>query len=238
MVLMTTGLFRLKTSVKVMEFFSPQSRIIHDYAWLEENLGPLVPVELVARIDADNPMTITDRAMLVQDIQAELESMDYVGGTMSVATFTPRIPTGGGTRSIMNRHAMLEPLEAQRQQLIDMHYLQETSDGELWRVSARIEALNSLDYGDFMSALKTRVEPVVDRYRASYGGEIGMTYTGIVPLVYKAQNELLNDLTHSFVTAFALIAIVMMVMLRSVLAGLLTMLLRFDSGGFTEFSVK
>ena len=224
MVLMVTGLFRLQTSVKVMEFFSPQSRIIHDYAWLEENIGPLVPIELVARVDADNPMTIADRTMLVQDIQAELESMDYVGGTMSVATFTPRVPTGGGTWSIINRNAMVEPLEAQRKRLIDTHYLKETPDGELWRVSARVEALNSLDYGDFISALKTRVEPVVDRYRASYGGKISMTYTGIVPLVYKAQNELLSDLTHSFVTAFALIAIVMIVMLRSFLAGLLTML--------------
>lgn len=56
--------------------------------------------------------------------------------------------------------------------------------------------------------------------------EIGVEviYTGVVPLVYKAQRELLTGLIESIALAFVLIALLMMVVLRSPVAGLLSML--------------
>lgn len=62
-------------------------------------------------------------------------------------------------------------------------------------------------------------------YRA--GGEehpLGVVYTGIVPIVYKAQRELLQSLMSSTLWAFGLILLVMVCLLRSVRAGLLAML--------------
>ena len=49
-------------------------------------------------------------------------------------------------------------------------------------------------------------------------------YTGMVPLVYKTQHELIAGLVDSLVSAFFLIALVMAVVLRSGMAGLLAML--------------
>ncbi len=45
------GLFRLNTSVQLMNMFESDARIIQDYRWLETNLGHLVPMELVVRVD-------------------------------------------------------------------------------------------------------------------------------------------------------------------------------------------
>ena len=45
--------------------------------------------------------------------------------------------------------------------------------------------------------------------------EIGTIYTGIIPIVYKAQNQLLTSLTNSIALAFVLIAFVMMILLRN-----------------------
>ena len=50
-----------------------------------------------------------------------------------------------------------------------------------------------------------------------------MTYTGVIPLIYKAQRELLNDLVESFLLAFGVIALVMIVVLRDLRSGLLAM---------------
>ena len=224
MLIMGMGLVYLRTSVKLLNLFSPDSQIVQDYRWLEENLGPLIPIELVARIDDKDEMRLVDRTMLVADIQHELESMDKVGGTMSLATFVPRIPTGGGFGSITKRSAMDRALNGQHDYLCSTQYLGNANDGQLMRVSARVEAFNSLDYGEFIQEMKRRVEPVVDRYRAMYGAKIEMVYMGLIPLVYKAQNELLSDLMTSFLTAFVLIGIVMCVMLRSLPAGILSML--------------
>ena len=44
------GLTKIKTSVQLLKLFDPDSRIIHDYAWLEDNFGKLVPMELIVRV--------------------------------------------------------------------------------------------------------------------------------------------------------------------------------------------
>jgi hypothetical protein len=50
------------------------------------------------------------------------------------------------------------------------------------------------------------------------------TYTGVMPLAYEVQNALLNDLIKSFLTAVALVSVVMIVLQRSPVAGLVAML--------------
>ena len=47
------------------------------------------------------------------------------------------------------------------------------------------------------------------------GVNIGTIYTGIIPIVYKAQNQLLKSLINSIALAFVLIAFVMMMLLRN-----------------------
>jgi hypothetical protein len=48
--------------------------------------------------------------------------------------------------------------------------------------------------------------------------------TGGVPLVYKAQHQILQDLMYSFLTAFLIISVIMMVVLKSFWAGLVAMI--------------
>ena len=44
------GLTKIQTTVQLLKLFSSESRIINDYAWLEDNFGKLVPMELVVRV--------------------------------------------------------------------------------------------------------------------------------------------------------------------------------------------
>jgi uncharacterized protein len=108
--------------------------------------------------------------------------------------------------------------------LQDVHYLRDAEDGELWRVSARVEALNSIDYGFFIDQIQNRVQPVLDQALHSGHGRVDATFTGIVPLVYKSQRTLLQDLVSSFMSAFIIIAVIMMLLLRSVAAGFVSMI--------------
>ena len=47
------GLTKIKTSVQLLKLFDPDSRIIDDYAWVEDNFGKLVPMEVVVRMPAN-----------------------------------------------------------------------------------------------------------------------------------------------------------------------------------------
>ena len=107
---------------------------------------------------------------------------------------------------------------------------------ELWRISARVWALTPLDYSVFVHKIKAEVEKVLDqKYRKVKLTQrdrrkgiqptrgVHVTYTGLVPLIYKAQHELMSGLFNSLVLAFVLIAGVMVLVLRSPSAGLLAM---------------
>ena len=107
---------------------------------------------------------------------------------------------------------------------------------ELWRVSVRVRALTDLDYSVYINTLREQVEGELDKAfpkieptadQRERGVErtegISVVYTGLVPLVYKAQHELMAGLYSSLKWAFVLIAVVMVCVLRSPTAGLLSM---------------
>ena len=99
MIFFGLGLLNIKTSVKMMRFFSNDSEIIYHYTWLEEHLGPLVPMEVVIRFENEklkddndrSKMRTLDRLRLIEKICGQLRSEldENIGGVMSAETFMP-----------------------------------------------------------------------------------------------------------------------------------------------------
>ena len=93
---------------------------------------------------------------------------------------------------------------------------------DLWRLTARISALDDIDYGTLLERVKERVAPVI----AEAGGDaagITAVYTGAMPVIHGIQNTLLRDLFSSFLSACVIITVIMMVVQRGVAAGLVSM---------------
>ncbi len=304
MIFFAAGLTRIHISVKLMKFFSPDAEIIHHYRWLENHLGPLVPMEVVIKVDNEKcKLSLVDRMRLAQRVEKRMEGLDAVGGALSAATFGPDIrpsrrKVGGFARIVglnakmqqrLRNEELSEVLARHRAEFRDYltvegnptldelgitgrlawrlqtqdlgtlkkieHYgdpqqsiaanlaslqgigheqaaeveevigrWQAEHGVELWRVTARVEALSDLDYAKFVPHLKEVVEPVLADCRASGVQGIEAVYTGLVPLVYKTQHELLRGLFKSLTLAFVLIAFVMMFVLKSPAAGMLSMI--------------
>ena len=221
MVCLGWGLRSLKSTVKLQHRFSPQSEIIADYRWLEQHLGPLVPLEVVIHFGPKCRLDLLDQMELVARVEGEVIALDDVGATMSAVDFAPPLPDGRGTRDVVRRRLLARRLPNSRQRYVDAHFLADSGGEQLWRISVRAKALSEVDYGRFVEVLRRRVDPILS---AQPGGGVRATYTGVIPLIYKAQRQLFNDLLKSFLTAFFVIALVMIVALRSVSAGLLAML--------------
>ena len=226
------GALRIETSVKLMKLFSPEAEIIKHYEWLEDYLGPLVPMEVVLRIDDEKcKLSFVERMRLAARVEHSIEQLDDVGGALSAATLAPDLsPTKSksglpGFNSRQIRDGIVNKrLETHRKEFRDYLTVDEEAGEELWRVSARVWALTDLDYGLFVDDIKQQVEPVLAAYRKAGVEGIDATYTGVVPLVYKAQHELMRGLFTSLELAFVLIAVVMMLVLRSFSAGLISMI--------------
>ena len=239
------GMTRVETSVQLMRLFSPKARIRQDYKWLEAHLGPLVPMEILVRIDDTCPLNFLERMELVGEIQDEIVGLEEVGSSLSTVTFGRSLDVGeagnglGGAaaraiglgartkRSVLNRR-----LVAHRDEFLDGDYLREATseaeDGlrseELWRISARVSAVQEVDYALFKSDLRKRVDPILARLDGDGIEGVHVEYTGLVPLVYKAQHSLLDGLRIGFVWDFAIIVAVMMLICRAVSAGFVLLL--------------
>jgi ABC-type lipoprotein export system ATPase subunit len=211
------GVSKSTTSVKLMRLFSPDARIIHDYAWLEKRLGPLVPMEVVVRVDRTKcELDAVDQMALVSQVQQAMMTLDDVGSTQAAPTFARQLPV---RPSVIERQAWKTQLARHRDDLRE--YLCSDGNEELWRVSARVAALTNLDYGDFAGQIREVVEPVLDAYRQKGYEGISATYTGLVPLIYQAQSSMLDGLLLNFVGDLILIGIAIILLLRSFSAGLL-----------------
>ena len=297
------GLPHIETSVKLMKYFSSDAEIIHHYTWLEDQIGPLVPMEVVITVDNQKcDLSVLERMRLVADVERTIEDdLPAVGGAMSAAVFAPDIKQVSGSdgvfgsfgakfkqrsndaalcriinknvsqfrdylaiesdpdpgledlgvtgrvasrleaheldtltkikrfaagESVRDKLATIKGIDDQQAAGVEksIHDWQEEYGKELWRITARVEALSDLDYADFVHDLKLVVEPKLNEYRQKGVEGIDAVYTGMVPLVYQTQHELMRGLFNSLALAFVLIALVMIFVLKSVSAGLLSMI--------------
>lgn len=214
------GTTRIETSVKLMRLFSPKARILADYAWLEEHLGPLVPMEVVLRIDTETcRLDMLDELKLVQQIQGELGQMDEVGSALAAPTFIRNLP-----ERVSSLERRVWGVRLQRHQAEMAEFFQVDQKEHLWRISARVHALTNLDYGTFVDDLKRVVEPILDTQRDQGVEGVAAVYTGLVPLIYKAQHSMLDNLILGFVGDLILIGIAIVFLMRNWSSGLLLMI--------------
>ena len=248
----TLGMWRMETSVQLMRLFSPKAKVVTDYEWLEENLGELVPMEVVINVDPlTSRLNFLERMELVQRVQNEIESIDEVGSSLSAVTFASGITSAepaaeaapkpkrarrglgdlmtkmAGVRDVdhTSREVRNNKLEEHRDRILEGDYLKEKDGREMWRISARVSALKNVDYAKFVADIRAKVEPVLDEVRQTLGdaeaADLEATYTGLVPLVYKAQNSLLDGLVTGFITDLVLIFIAIVIAMRAFTAGII-----------------
>ena len=133
------GFTKIETSVSLLKLLDEDTDLIHDYVWLEKNLGNLVPMEIVLTVpaercrtaeeeaDADGLQyrdTMLERLNMVRDIQNRVEALSEVSRNMSIATYTPNSTDSGNP--IANRSgdfAKNKSLEESRAQLLETGYL-------------------------------------------------------------------------------------------------------------------
>ncbi|TWT84165.1 MMPL family protein [Planctomycetes bacterium CA13] len=185
--LSASGLRHIRTSVQLLKLFDPQSRIIRDYAWLEDHFGKLVPMEMIVRVPAlpdgakvgGNPpdpqsLTMLERAEVVSRITTVVRrtlgetGTGVIGQAISADTFLPPMPEPSNSYNVV-RSKFNRELTKSRTDLLDSDYVRIEKRGpfagsELWRISLRVGALSDVDYGHFIKTLRVAVEPVIRAY--------------------------------------------------------------------------
>ncbi len=223
--LAAAGLSRLETTVRLHDLFFPEAKILRDYAWIEEHLGPLVPVEVVIVMPKDKgrELPLLEQMILSEAVRTALEEVDGVGATLSASIFAPPVPRAVGFRAVTRQTVMRRRMERYRDDLLRSNYFRAEEDRNLWRISLRVPSGRNVDYGQFMEELKAAGDKVLASSAAEGFPKAEAVFCGGVPLVHLAREQLLRDLIESFMLAFALVGVTMVILLRSFPSGLLVM---------------
>ncbi|MGQ0634634.1 MAG: efflux RND transporter permease subunit [Planctomycetaceae bacterium] len=245
------GLVHFKTETKVIRYFAESTRTVQDYHFLEDNLGGIIPVDVIVRFDreAQQSSKFLQRRDWVRRIEERMEQLPDISGTLSLCDFLPAVPPPGPraskksqlnynmeSRTIENRVRKGEQLGTKNLLTIAQDAGEYNAEGdELWRITAQVAIMSQLDYNDLQKQLdeicssvlrevsgnSTEKLPASDR---NYHPGASHVVTGMIPLFLATQHELLQSFIWSFSGAFGMIALVVMLVMRHPIAGLLAMI--------------
>ncbi len=153
LVVVGSGLRRIDTSIELLKMFDGDAKIIQDYRWLEANLGKLVPMEVVIRVDpsifrnqtepedgsepsgSGSPadyvqLSFLERMEIAEYARREIEHVfgdegqKKCGRAMLASTFAPLLPPPtGGTVRASVRGGISRQLLESRDELLGTDYL-------------------------------------------------------------------------------------------------------------------
>ena len=171
------GLRDLKTSVQLLKLFDEDSRIIDDYQWLENNLGKLVPMEVVLRMPTDPAVADLDPLQRVEAVSRVRRvvhqslgepGLGVVGTATAADTFLPPLPEPSNryspVRAKFNREIAAAIDDLRQTDMLRIENEGTAAENELWRISLRVAALSDVDYGMFIATLRQSVAPVLSAY--------------------------------------------------------------------------
>ncbi len=226
---MGTGLLKLNTSVNVPRMFDEAHPLRTQYAWFENHIGPTVNAELLLRFPGGQlESDAIDRLELVRDAHVAIARANDFGGVLSAVSFLPSVPRGRSVADTANRSVIRAQLVDSASAVGKLGYISRDDRAEVWRISFRFPLTTQSDYAPEIQAVGTTVrdalEQAIESKKTASLVMPEIVLTGGVKIAQEAQEILLRDLFTSFLSAFAVVAVVMMILLRSFVGGLIAMI--------------
>lgn len=243
------GLWHFRTETKVIRYFPADSKLVQDYEFLEDKLAGVISVDTIVKFDqqAQQDMSFVDRARKVLELQQDLKNHEDISGVLSLASFLDLRTADAENMTRLDRMKLNRKQKAMERKLhegirdgsrsseasmlalpdydTDWHEsgdrLLNRAGDEVWRITAQTSVLADTN-------LETLIGDI-DQIAREHVGLVGSPHTshvitGLTPVFLRTQQAVLESLIRSFGLAFAIIAVVMIILLRSPMSGLVTML--------------
>ena len=238
------GTTLLHTSVGLHELISRKNRVVQDFNWLEQHIGPLTPIEIVLETQPGDARDLLNQFRTASAVHDALSLLDDSYAVISTQTFAPDPPPRkGGFRQVAQAAVFRRKLTENQARLQSLGYLVVSSTHHVWRITIRCPSTESLDYGRILERVRQTVSDTLDSADAVKVERA--IITGGIPIVYQTQEQMLADLINSFILAFGLVGCTLMLIFRSVLCGLICMIpnvlpcaLAFGLMGYLDLSVE
>lgn len=229
MLVSSVGFPFLQPSIRIETLFAPNSRIMQDYRWLEQHIGPLVPIEVLVSYDPECRLNDRRRMDLLWRVNNVLLKQPHVRASTSALTFFPTIPKMESLPATLRSGMLNKAVYMARPSFEKMGVLRTTEQKEIWRITAHVSSLDPLDYGDLLDEIKAAVSKELFSTNSSAEPSevplegVEVSTSGIMPLVHEIQGQLLTDLSNSLLSALIVITLTMTIAQAGFFNGLISM---------------
>ncbi len=229
------GVTKIETFVGVRKMLKSSTRPIQDYVWLENNFGPLIPIETSLEFPLGDENVTFQRLNVVRRLTERLRAEFPDSTTISLLNFIPSPPeeSDGSLRATARRGVFKKKFFQNVDKASQTGYFKEIGGKQYWRITTRAWTTRDVDYGLFARRVERTTreffaeEAAADRatdettLESTDAKSPEILICGGVPLVDRVQRQLLTDLQRGFLTAFLLIGVVLSFVFRSIRCGFL-----------------
>lgn len=210
------GVSHIQAKIRMHDFFLPQSKLNRDYEWLQQRIGPLGPIEIVAQIPRDPGLSFLRQAELIEQVVDHVRGIDGVFSIASGVTFTPPLNSlkPASLRGIAKQTLLKQRVEEIQEGLIEAGFLRVLPEESLWRITVRTFSNDRVDYGPLCASLRSKLAQVSADIHTGGGPHVPFVITGGVPVLQRAQDLMLEDLVKSFLWALLLITCSQIILLN------------------------
>ncbi|WP_166828616.1 efflux RND transporter permease subunit [Thalassoroseus pseudoceratinae] len=246
------GLWFFRTETKVIRYFAEDSEVVQDYQFLEDQLSGITPADILVRFskDAQSELNFYERSELIRKIEHDLRDHAEVSGTISLADFLAFEPPSDEATGRDHWKFNLRVNHTQKRlregdevgasslyTVAEAPFILEQAGGqrtqvfpgdEIWRITAQVSVLSERSYAELVGrwhdpeTYPGDLNVIVQSNLKDHAGTFHVI-TGMVPLFLQTQEAVLSSLINSFGIAFCIIGVIMMILLRSMTSGLITM---------------
>ncbi len=237
------GLYYFRTETRAIRYFTPESEVVQDYTYLEQNLAGVTPIDAVIRFtpDAQQRLRFLQRLEIVREIGDQLKAHEDITGTTSLANFrsvfhappptAPRLELVryNRTSNDVERHIKENLAEGAGEFIaipetgFDLNTpgdnLLNGKGDELWRIAAQTIVQSS----GHASILTAEMDDIIQSQTRFHPG-VSHVVTGSMPLFLRTQQAVLNSLIAGFLGEFVIITGMMIYVLRHFRSGIVSML--------------
>lgn len=220
-----SGIPKVKTGSELTNFFPTDHRTIQSAKEMESRVGPLNSIELLLQFDDAQLANDHQRLRGLRALASRIESETSFESCLSAGTFAPNFQRNqtGLRGSIENNR-----LKSFKEKVgsAGLLHRDETTGKETWRVSCRYSVLKELDLAQQTSKLKRIAEElfVPDGQSVFPKESLMTTVTGEFILFDFVDSQFFRELLLTYWTAFAIISLMVLVVLRSFKASLIALL--------------
>lgn len=218
-----TGLYRLKANVEAENLFRSDAPILVGIRNLEAQLGPMEQTELMLVFPQPTEADWLRRVQFVRQLGVLLKRLPGVATVHSLADWIPDSRQGSGVLRQTRRQMLKDRSWNSRSELGASGMFRADKGEEAWRISLRFPFSEPADFGGMEARvleLCRRLDAEVARQWPGFARP-QVTYTGTSHLSHVSQQSMLGDFARNFLLAFAVIAPILVITLRSWSMGLI-----------------